>query len=268
MTWDFSVDGLTVINNPADKLQWAAMDDGRPAPAPASHVIEAKPTVARVVVIVGGVFAVVAAVVGVLLWNRGGSGLSYLAPRFLGVLLMLPLLALLATAATSRSATLTERLTGWANPTVEFSPWPPRLGRTMTAVYRRRAISPRARRRLQTSVGVEAELVCEEWVQYTVGTDTRTETHDVVKRRSAVAATPVSDGLHAVLDVTIPSDAGGPTLELDHNRIRWRLDTRLSHPSGKRTAARVELQVEPVLDVDSLIGEGGAAGGTHPEAGS
>lgn len=241
------------------------MDDGRPAPAPVSQVLEAKPTVARTIVIVGGVLAVVAAAVGILLWNSGGSGLSYVAPRLLGAVLLVPLAALLVTVATSRSVTLTERLTGWANPTVEFTPWPPRLGRTMTARYRRRAISPRTRRRLSMPVQVEAELVCEEWVEYTVGTDTRTDTHDVVKLRSAVAATPSADGIEAALVVTIPSDAGGPTIELDHNRIRWRLDTRFGHPLGKRTATRVDLTVEPVLDVDSLIGEGRRGGGPDPE---
>lgn len=236
------------------------MDDGRPAPARASQVVVAKPTVARIVVIVGGVLAVASAAVGALLWGSGGSGLSYLAPRILGVLLMLPLLALLITSMTSRSATLTERLTGWANPTVEFTPWPPRLGRTMTAVYRRRAISARTRRRLQAPLRVESELVCEEWVEYTVGTDTRTETHDVVKVRSAMAATSTADGVEAMLVVTIPYDSGGPTIDLDDNKIRWRLDTRLGHPFGKRTATRVDLRVEPVLDVDSLIGEGGLVG--------
>ncbi|MDH3300495.1 MAG: hypothetical protein OES24_08305 [Acidimicrobiia bacterium] len=244
------------------------MDDGRPTPAPPSNVVEAKPTVARIVVIVGGVLAVAAAAVGILLWNTGGSGLSYVAPRLLGVMLFVPLAALLVTSATSRSVTLTERLTGWKNPTVEFTPWPPRLGRTMTALYRRQAISPRTRRRLQTPLRVETALICEEWVEYTVGTDTRTETHDVVKRHAAAVAVPSVDGtgLEAVLTLTIPSDAGGPTIELDHNRIRWRLDTRLGHPFGKRTAARIDLRVEPVLDLDSLIGEGGRGGEPSPEA--
>lgn len=248
------------------------MDDGRPAPAPASEVIEAKPTVARIVVIVGGVLAVVAAAVGILLWNSGGSGLSYLLPRVLGIVLFVPLLALLATAATSGSATLTERLTGWANPTVELTPWPPQLGRTMTAVYRRQPISARARRRLRSHLQVETELVCEEWVQYTVGTATRTDTHDVFHVRSSASTNPTADGVEAVLAVAIPFDAGAPTIDLDHNKVRWRLDTRLGEPFGKRTAARVDLPVEPVLDAAALIGEGGPPGGRfgspNPEAGS
>ncbi len=244
------------------------MDDGRPAPAPVSQVMEAKPTVARIVVIIGGVLAVAAAAVGILLWNQGGSGLSSLAPRGLGVLLFVPLLALLVTMLSSGSASVTERLTGWANPTVEFSPWPPQLGRTMTAVYRRQAISPRARSRLHGQVRVDAELVCEEWVQYTVGTDTRTDTDDVVKRRFTAAAAPAPDGVEAVFALAIPCDAGGPTVDLDHNKVRWRLDTKLGRPFGKRTAARIELKVEPVLDVDGLIGEGGFGGAAHPDAGS
>ena len=248
------------------------MDDGRPAPAPVSQVVEAKPTVARVVVIVGGVLAVVAAAVGILLWNSGGSGLSYLLPRALGVALFVPLLALLATAATSGSTTLTERLTGWANPTVEFTPWPPQLGRTMTAVYRRQPISARARGRLRAQLQVETELVCEEWVEYTVGTDTRTDTHDAVRVRSSTSINPMADRVEAVLVVAIPFDAGAPTIDLDHNKVRWRLDTRLGQPFGKRTAARVDLKVEPVLDAATLIGEGrlagGPFGGPNPEVGS
>ena len=240
------------------------MDDGRPAPAPVSQVVEAKPTTAKVVAIVGGVVAVAAAAVGVLLWNSGGSGLSSVLPRALGVVLFLPLVALLFTMATSGSVTLTERLTGWANPTVEFTPWPPQIGRTMTAVYRRRAISARARNRMQTAVQIETELVCEEWVEYTVGTDTRTDTHKVVSLRSSAPAQPTGDGVEARLTVAIPASAGAPTIDLDHNKVRWHLDSRLGAPFGKRTATRIGLIVEPVLDLGGLIEEGPYGGSGAP----
>ena len=243
------------------------MDDGRPAPAPASEVIEAKPTMARIAVIAGGVLAAVAAVVGVVLWATGGSGLGFVLPRLLGTLLLLPAAGFAMGLLTSGSATITERVVGWTNPTIEFTPWPPQLGRTMTVVYRRGAISAGARRRLRQPLQLEAELVCEEWVEYTVGTDTRTETADVVTRRLTAPTTPTADGVEATLTVTIPADAGGPTIELDHNRIRWRLDSRLGTPFGPRTTARIDLPVVPVLDIDSLIGEGnggGLGGDPHP----
>ena len=108
--------------------------------------------------------------------------------------------------------------------------------------------------------------MCEEWVEYTVGTDTRTDTHDVVKLRSSSPSQLIADGVEAVLTVAIPADAGGPTVDLDHNKVRWRLDTRLGEPFGKRTASKIELAVEPVLDLAGFIGEGGYTGG-QPEVG-
>ncbi len=240
------------------------MDDGRPAPAAVSQVVEAKPTVTKVIVIAGGVLSVVAAVVGILLWNTSGSGLSYIFPRVLGVALFAPLAVVLVSALSPGSASLAERLAGWENPTVEFTPWPPQLGRTMTAVYRRRAISTRARGRLGGQVNVEAELECEEWVQYTVGTDTRTETHEVFTSRSVAAATLVENGIEAVLTVVIPADAGGPSMKLDHNRIRWELKTRLGYPFGKRTTSKIDLPVYPTLDTTDLVGEGGLYTGGDP----
>ncbi len=239
------------------QLEWLAMDDGRPAPAMVSYVVEAKPTVTKVIVIAGGVFSVVAAVVGILLWNTGGSGLSYLLPRVLGVALFAPLGLLLVSMLTSGSTSLPERLAGWENATIEFTPWPPQLGRTMTAVYRRRSVSARARNKLTGQVDVETELECEEWVRYTVGTDTRTETHDLVEIHTTAPATATADGIEAVFAVRIPADAGGPSMELDHNRIRWELKMRLGHPFGKRTAAKIDLPVHPVLDVAALAGDGG-----------
>jgi hypothetical protein len=104
---------------------------------------------------------------------------------------------------------------------------------------------------------VLAELVCQEWVRYTVGTTTRTDTDDVVRLRASTPGRVVPDGVEAVFELTIPVDIGGPTLQLDNNRVGWWLETRLGDPFGRRTAAKVDLVVPGVVDRDAVMGEGG-----------
>ncbi len=232
------------------------MDDGRPAPAPATEVIEARSNVTRVAVAIFTVLAAIAAAVGITIWSRAGWGWSALAPGLVGLALVAPLGLLLGSTVMSRSTSLGERLAGWSNPTLEFTPWPPQLGRVMTVVYRRRPISNRARGKLLGSVEVQATVRCEEWVQYTVGTDTRTERHDVATIRWSAPSNPVDGGIEAVFTIHIPTDVGGPSINLDHNRVRWDLTSRLGHPFGKRTQTSIELPVAAVLDRSELVTEG------------
>lgn len=80
-------------------------------------------------------------------------------------------------------------------------------------------------------------LTCTEWVRYTVGTDTKTETHTVVEFQwtapgDLTAGTFVCDTV-----LRIPLDSGAPSFTCNHNRAGWKLsiETPEPLPSFERT---------------------------------
>ena len=225
-------------------------------------MVEGKPTVSRIMVIVGAVLAVVAAGVAVALWAISGSAASVVTARMLSVVLVTPLLMLVGSKVVNRSVGPSELLSGWANPQIELSPWPARLGTTVTVTYRRRPIARRATKQMASAPGLESALVCREWVQYTDGTDTRTETRDVSRTLAVEPSRATEAGIEAVCRLTIPVDAGAPSMDLRHNKIEWRLEQRLGHPFGRRTATRIDLEVGPVIDRNAVVGEGTNRRGT------
>lgn len=105
----------------------------------------------------------------------------------------------------------------WEPTELHFDEWPLALGSTNTARVRRRSKRPLA----DATVPLKILLTCAEEARYTVGTDTHTATAEVVNHSSTAEAT-LDDGvLTASFDVTIPVDAGGPTLDLSNNKVRW-----------------------------------------------
>jgi hypothetical protein len=176
-------------------------------------------------------------------------------PGILGVVMLVVSAALVTIWALARQRAVVEWVAGWSHPTLEITPWPLDLGTLATVVYRRR---PRRAGALATQSGapqVEAATICTEWVRYTVGTNTRTETNHVVDIRSTVPAQRVGEEIVATCQIAIPTDAGGPTLNLSNNRVTWTLEHELGDPYGARTRTRAEVAVRPVLDRDIATGE-------------
>jgi len=225
------------------------VDDGRPTPAAATHTVEAVPTTSKILVLAGIALAIAATVAAIVILATTGVGTAVL------IVLIVPGLSLIWLLRPG-SARPAERVSGWRNPTLEISPWPVRLGSSVTAVYRRQPVNKRTVEKAAGSIQLDTELICEEWVQYTVGTDTRTETDDVFETSWSEAMSVGEDGVEAIIRFSIPVDRGGPSIHLDHSRLRWRVDQRLGRPFGPLTETRIDLDVVSAIDRDAVLGEG------------
>jgi hypothetical protein len=122
--------------------------------------------------------------------------------------------------------------------------YPLRLGESCTIRYRRRLRNGSFMR----SAAIEAKLVCDEWVQYTQGTDTVTKTH-LLWEQSLPPKTVVSGEQQAdyASQINIRSE-GPPSFSAEHNKIRWQLVVKLKAP-GIPTAciSTFSLKVMPEL---------------------
>lgn len=131
------------------------------------------------------------------------------------------------------------------------------LGDDIAAVFRR---SSRRKRKI-AEFSVQGTLVCEEEVKYRQGTDTRTDRHRPFQRTfvAHLVDSPTQDTigghtppamLTATLALKVPDDAGGPTLELPNNRVRWYLEVNTAGPGAPNDVQRFTLVVTPRLAPD------------------
>lgn len=124
--------------------------------------------------------------------------------------------------------------------------YPLRLGETCPIYYRRRL-----RNGTFTQSGyVEARLICDEWVQYKQGTDTRTRTHSLYEvqlpRHTVVTGESQAD-YESKIEVAAEAP---PTFLAKHNRVRWRLIVQLKVPGIPRTCeSEFHLNVVPEMMV-------------------
>ncbi len=88
-----------------------------------------------------------------------------------------------------------------------------------------------------------ARMVLQEWVRYTVGTDTRTATHEVAQ--IPLQATPSSDGQQVIVDLVLAIPAMPPTFEASNNKVQWRLEVHLTFPDGFEEDSVFPLWVVP-----------------------
>jgi len=228
---------------------------GRPASAPGTTTIVAQPAFARGNVAAAIIFGAIAAVIGLILTGVAAQGTGLL--RFVGLGLLAIGFFVAVVPLVLRVEGVATRLTGWSHPTLEITPWPLPLGSPAVAIYRRTPVKANTVNVLAGAPDLEAELVCEEWVQYTVGTSTHTETDEVVRLRASTPGQIIGDGIEAVFQLTVPVDMGGPTLSLRNNRVTWTLETRLGEPFGARTVTKIDLAVPSIIDRDAVVGEGG-----------
>ena len=91
-------------------------------------------------------------------------------------------------------------------------------------------------------------LRCAEWVRYTVGTDTRTDTATVFERTFRVEGTIQDNTFKGAFNLEIPVDRGGPTLELSDNKVNWTLEIELAPISTVSGDHDLDLTVSTALD--------------------
>ncbi|MCB0997216.1 MAG: hypothetical protein KDB21_19110 [Acidimicrobiales bacterium] len=115
----------------------------------------------------------------------------------------------------------------WENPQLYFpSSSSLRLGEDIVVRFRRRA------RRSGGAEGssLTAKLVCTEWVQYRVGTDTHTVTETVLDRELTVTPHHTADLMDCDLRVQVPVFDAPPSMRLPDNRVQWKIVVNIVSP--------------------------------------
>lgn len=115
-----------------------------------------------------------------------------------------------------------------------------RLGEPVAASFQRTV-----RRGTGAVRAVTARLQLQEWVQYQVGTDTRTASEVVAEWPVAVTPQPGLTGPAARLDWTMPTFP--PSFEASNNEVRWWLLVDVTFADEFTEDSRFRLQVLPIL---------------------
>ncbi len=104
--------------------------------------------------------------------------------------------------------------------------YPLHLGETMPIYYRRRL----RRGRLSQSIQIEAALVCDEWVQYSEGTDTITKTHPLSQTELPSASIDSGENQIEYQSNIYIDPQQPPSFFGKHNQIRWSLNLKFKMP--------------------------------------
>lgn len=128
-------------------------------------------------------------------------------------------------------------------PSVTISQSPLYLGEFFTAEVVQRV------KKAATIQSVTVTLLCREWVQYTQGTDTRTETHDVytVKKTLDLRGTIAPpDSIRGRLEFQIPEE-GMHSFTASDNRVIWLIHMHTDVADWPDYSADFELSIAPRL---------------------
>ena len=132
----------------------------------------------------------------------------------------------------------------WASPEAHFHSWPLALGSQATVdIVRVRKRGNRA----NNPVTGWAALSCTEVATYTIGTKTYTKKATPFVNRFDVAGQRANGEVRVPLHVVIPTHAGAPSMDHQHNEIRWDLVTRLTGVTKRESEASFPIVVAPVL---------------------
>ncbi len=104
--------------------------------------------------------------------------------------------------------------------------YPLRLGEICSIHYRRRLRKGTFRK----SGEIEAQLVCDEWVQYTQGTDTITKTHELYESTLPTRTVVTGERQADYESKIVISNQEFPSFSASHNQIRWRIIVKLKVP--------------------------------------
>lgn len=97
-------------------------------------------------------------------------------------------------------------------------------------------------------VEIVAAVRCTERVKYDVGSDTKTETEQVVLDRPRLVGAIANNTFQGTLDLSIPVDRGAPTLSLHHNEIFWELSLQLGQLTTIQREMTFDLLVVAAID--------------------
>lgn len=103
----------------------------------------------------------------------------------------------------------------------------------------------RVKRGSAQPTAMTARLVLREWVRYTVGTDTRTATHDVSDTPVPILPVPDPHGVAGELTVHLP--AYPPTFEASNNKVRWLLIVHVTFADGFEEDSVIPIPVAPAV---------------------
>ena len=133
----------------------------------------------------------------------------------------------------------------WHDAEIYFDEWPLHLGGSnrIAVVRASKKPFPDAAR-----FDLNAVLTCTEWVEWQVGTDTRTERAKVVEIPLTIPGSVQTNTFVGKFDLEIPVDEGGPTLDLKHNKVSWELDIDLEPLSTFSFHKDIALTVFAALD--------------------
>lgn len=132
----------------------------------------------------------------------------------------------------------------WHPPQLEISASPYDLGASPSVTYRRKPKRP-------TDVSdctIECRLYCQERVTYTSGSDTTTDSKTVFEDTRLATGEGTADGVIAVVDLHLPVHAGGPSIELPSNQVRWFVEVRVRGPRLPADSHSFAISVAPRLD--------------------
>lgn len=128
-------------------------------------------------------------------------------------------------------------------PSITISQSPLYLGETFSAEIIQRV------KQTATINSVTVTLICREWAQYTQGTDTHTETHDVYTVKETLdvrgnIAPP--DSIRGHLEIQIPEE-GMHSFTASDNKVMWIIEMHTDVADWPDYSAEFELSVAPRL---------------------
>ncbi len=132
-------------------------------------------------------------------------------------------------------------------PSITISNSPLYLGETFSAEIVQRV------KQTATVQSVQVTLVCREWVQYTQGTDTRTETHDIYTVHESLDVRGViepPDSIRGHIEFQIPEE-GMHTFTASDNQVMWKIEMHTDVAGWPDFKAEFELSVAPRLIKES-----------------
>lgn len=192
------------------------------------------------------------------MWSDDGSGMQWFFFAFMGIFVLIGLLMLLGGVSLVIKAVLVGRQI--AAPTLTLDRLPLRLGERFDVLYEQPV------RRACRIASVKLTLVCQEWVRYRVGTDTRTATHEALSvEQVALRDTHVHPGetITARAAFEIPR-AGMHSFEGHNNRIKWFIRVHTDIANWPDYTDDVPIQVTPRLVHDAAPPTADRAVSCHP----
>ena len=128
----------------------------------------------------------------------------------------------------------------------------PRIIATDTRLRRGDEIDITYRQRFKKDVEItllQVQLIKQEWVRYTRGTDTTTQTRNIPLSEDWVEKVPVAEGqtYHNTFRLRVPDDAMH-SFDASNNKVRWHIHVELDLPGWVDFRNDYDVEVEAVVN--------------------